>query len=125
MKITITEDRLLNLINKTLGYNLSDRIEMITSWEGAPVDCRYMFPSKERFNKLLNEWGPMYWFRTPENGIWLAQQRENREWHIYNGYYNDVYGASIDEYELLNYMGLSMFGISLNFIIDNFVEEEI
>lgn len=125
MKFIITESKIENLINKTLGYKLSDRIEMITSWEGAPVDCRYMFPSKERFNKLLNEWGPMYWFRTPEAGVWLAQQRENRKWYIYNGYYNDVYGTSIDEYELLKYMGMSMFGISLNFIIDNFVEEEI
>lgn len=121
----VTEDRLLNLINKTLGYNLSDKIEMITSWEGAPADCRFTFQTKERFNRWLNKWGPMYRFRTPENGIWLVQQRENRKWYIFASYYNNVFGTSIDEYELLNYMGLSMFGISLQFIIDNFVEEEI
>ena len=121
----VTEDRLLNLINKTLGYNLSDKIEMITSWEEAPADCRYTFQTKERFNRWLNKWGPMYRFRTPENGIWLVQQRENRKWYIFASYYNNAFGTSIDEYELLSYMGLSMFGISLQFIIDNFVEEEI
>jgi hypothetical protein len=125
MKYLITENRLVKLINNTLGHNLSDRIRMITNWEESPIDCRYMFPSRDTFNKLLNEWGPMYWIRTMDNGVFLAQKRENRQWHIYRSYYNDIYGHRINEFELLNFMGLSMFGISLDIIIDNFVKEEL
>jgi len=124
MRIIITENRLTNLINSTLGYDLSDRIVMITNWEEAPIDCRYMFPSEERFNALLNNWGPMFFIYPKGNGKWLAQQREGGEWFIYKEYYNDQYGVRIDEGQLLSFMGVSMFGIPLDVIIDNFVVEE-
>ena len=123
MKIIITENRIKYLINDTLGYDLSQTIKMITDWEGAPSICRLMFPGKKNFNSLLNNWGPMYWVSTPDNGKWLVQQRENREWFIYKDYYNDHYGQRIDEYDLLSYMGINMFGIPLGTIIDNFVDE--
>ena len=124
MKIIISENRLVYLINDTLGYDLSQTIKMITDWEGAPSPSRYMFPSEERFNALLNNWGPMYWFITPNDGKWLAQQREGGEWFIYQQYYNDQYGVRIDEGQLLSFMGVGMFGIPLTTIIDNFVVEE-
>ena len=119
MKVIITESKLNNIINSTLGYNLSDKIDMISSFWDADITVRSMIGGKERFNKLLNLWGPMYWIKTPNNGEWLAQQRENREWTI-----RSPYLEIIDESELLSYMGLNVFGIPLNTIINNFVIEE-
>ena len=124
MKIIITESKLVNMVNDTLGYNLSRTIDMITDYWEANVVIRHMFLDKKIFTKLLNHWGPMFWISTPENGKWLAQQREGREWFIYKGGHNISDRHRIDEHELLSYMGLSMFGISLSTIIDNFVEEE-
>ena len=112
------------MINSTLGYDLSVMIEMITSFWESDIVIRRMFHNKDLFNDLLNHWGPMYWIRTPNNGKWLAQQRKGGEWFIYKDGYNDVYGQRIDEYELLTYMGIDMFGIPLATIIDNFVVEE-
>ena len=107
------------LINDTLGYDLSRTIEMITNYWDTNILVRRMFRSKDRFNELLNHWGPMYWISTPENGKWLVQQREGGEWFI-----SKSGRTRIDEYELLSYMGINMFGIPLEMIINNFVKEE-
>lgn len=128
MKLIITESKLTNLINSTIGYDLSDNIEMITSYYDRDVLVRRMFNfDKDRFNTLLNNWGPMYHIKTPECGDWLAQQRKNREWFIFkNGHMiiDGEYTYRIDEHELLSCMGLGMLGIPLQTIIDNFVIEE-
>jgi hypothetical protein len=124
MRIIISEIKLMNMVNNTLGYDLSDTIEMITNYWEANVLIRRMFESKGEFNTLLNHWGPMFWIKTPGNGKWLAQQREGREWFIYEGGYKPEYVERIDEHRLLSYMGIDMFGIPLSTIIDNFVKEE-
>ena len=114
----------MTMINSTLGYDLSDTIEMITDYWEADGLIRRMFNDKQEFNKLLNHWGPMFWIKTPGNGKWLAQQREGRKWFIYKGGHNPRYSKLIDEYQLLSYMGIDMFGVPLSMIIDNFVKEE-
>jgi len=129
MKIIITENRLTNLINQTLGYDLSDTIKMVTDWE-SDINIRRMFKKdKEYFDMLLYNWGPMYWINTPNDGKWLVQQVGDNHWSMIE--------AGIDlnirrpdrplagvESQLLSYMGVSMFGIPLKTIIDNFVKEE-
>lgn len=124
MRIIITESKLVNMVNNTLGYDLSDKIDMITNYWDADVLIRRMFENKTTFTKLLNNWGPMFWISTPDNGRWLAQQRKGREWFIFKGGYSPENANIIDEYQLLSYMGLGMFGVPLDTIIDNFVKEK-
>ena len=124
MRIIITENKLVNMVNNTLGYDLSDKIDMITDYWDADVLIRRMFENKTTFTKLLNNWGPMFWISTPDNGRWLAQQRKGREWFIFKGGYSPENANIIDEYQLLSYMGLGMFGVPLDTIIDNFVKEK-
>jgi len=124
MRIIITENKLVNMVNNTLGYDLSDKIDMITNYWDADVLIRRMFENKTTFTKLLNNWGPMFWISTPDNGRWLAQQRKGREWFIFKGGYSPENANIIDEYQLLSYMGLGMFGVPLDTIIDNFVKEK-
>ena len=126
MRIIITENKLVNLINKTLGDKFSPNIQMITNYYDANILIRRMFDDKEEFNNLLNHWGPMYFIKTPECGDWLAQQRKNREWFIFKNGHMIIDGVEvliIDEYKLLSCMGLSMLGIPLQTIIDNFAYE--
>jgi len=124
MRIIITENKLVNMVNNTLGYDFSDKIDMITNYWDADVLIRRMFENKTTFTKLLNNWGPMFWISTPDNGRWLAQQRKGREWFIFKGGYSPENANIIDEYQLLSYMGLGMFGVPLDTIIDNFVKEK-
>ena len=124
MRIIITENKLVNMVNNTLGYDLSDKIDMITNYWDADVLIRRMFENKTTFTKLLNHWGPMFSISTPDNGRWLAQQRKGREWFIFKGGYSPENANIIDEYQLLSYMGLGMFGVPLDTIIDNFVKEK-
>lgn len=120
----ITENKLTNLINNTIGYNLSDRIIKISKFQDCLIHSCYRFRSKDGFNESLNQYGTMYCFSTPGNGNWLVQKREGGKWFI--GHKNNVNDnpIKIEEYKLLSYMGLSMFGISLDYIIKHFVKEE-
>ena len=124
MRIIITENKFVNMVNNTLGYDLSDTIDMVTNYWEADVLIRRMFENKTTFTELLNNWGPMFWISTPDNGRWLAQQREGRKWFIFKGGYRSENSNIIDEYQLLTYMGLGMFGVPLDTIIDNFVKKE-
>ena len=110
----------MNMVNNTLGYDLSDTIDMVTDYWEADVLIRRMFENKTTFTELLNNWGPMFWISTPDNGRWLAQQREGRKWFIFKGGWTRRWG--IDEHQLLSYMGIDMFGVPLDTIIDNFVK---
>lgn len=122
MKIIISENRLVKMIDTLLGDKSSIYIHTIKDFWDSNILIRTMFPSKEKFDELVNEWGPFHWVRTKDNGKWLAQKRGD-EWFIYRNGYNDQYGMRIDEYQLLSYMGISMLGIPLDVIIDNYSYE--
>ena len=122
MRIIITENRLVKMIDKLLGDKDSIYIHTIKDFYNSNILMRIMFPSEAKFNELVDEWGPFHWVRTKENGKWLAQKRDG-EWFIYKNGYNDQYGMRIDEGQLLSYMGISMLGIPLDVIIDNYSYE--
>lgn len=125
MKIIISENKLVDLINKTLGDKMSPILIITNYWESDILVRRMFGGDIHTFNDLLNHWGPMYFIKTPKNGKWLVQQRKGGEWFIYKaGHHPDSeYGVRIDEDELLSKMGLSMLGIPLDVIIDNFAYE--
>lgn len=122
MKVLIQESKLKSFIDSQLDYDLSDRIEVVDSWEGAPMKVRYMFGFKDRFNNLLNNYGPMYFFHSSnENENYLVQHRKNDEgewyWDI-----KDYWNNPIEESTLMSSLGLYL-GLSLNQLIDYYVED--
>ena len=107
MKIIITENRLKELVEKILGYDLTKNIEIITSWYELDSGGQRLFADgKEEFNWLLNHYGPMFLFNV--NGTLVLSDRKNRK---------------IDENNFLKILGLDILGISLNKLIDEFAEE--
>jgi hypothetical protein len=122
MRIIISENKLIKMIDSVLGDDSLIYIHTIKDFYNSDILIRIMFPSKERFDELVDKFGPFHWVRTKENGKWLAQKRDG-EWFIYRNGYNDQYGMRIDERELLSYMGVDMLGISLDVIIDNYSYE--
>ena len=120
MKIIITENRLKDLIYKILGYNLSDRIEMVTSWYELDSKGQYLFSDgKQEFNWLLNHYGPMYLFNINENEYYVQPQGKKYGTLVLSVKKN----RKIDEDDFLKILGLDILGISLNKLIDEFVVE--
>jgi len=122
MKIIISENKLIKMIDSVLGDDSLIYIHTIKDFYDANILIRTMFPSKAKFDELVDEWGPFHWVRTKENGKWLAQKRGD-EWFISKGGHTPGYVERIDEFDLLSYMGIEMLGIPLDVIIDNYSYE--
>jgi hypothetical protein len=120
MKILITENKFKNMVNKLIGYDLSNRIEMITTWYDLDSSEKYAVfdDNKQMFVYYLNHYGPMYRFFT-EKGDYLVQNQKGQLWFIANT--SD--GYEMDYYDFLKILGIESLGISLRKIIDEFVEE--
>lgn len=120
MKLIITESKLKNLITKMIGYDLSDRIEMITTWYDLDSSEKYAVfnDRKDVFVLYLNHYGPMYRFFT-EKGDFLVQNQKGQLWFIAN----TSNGYEMDYYDFLKLLGIESLGIGLSTIIDEFFEE--
>jgi len=122
MKVLIQESKLKSFIDNQLDYNLSEIIEVVDSWEGAPQKVRYMFSSKERFNNLLNNWGPMYHFTPPgDYKNYLVQPRRNDDGEYYWDI-KDYFNNQIEDSEVMDSLGLN-FGIPIGKLIKYYVED--
>ena len=120
MKIIITENRLKTLINNLIGYDLSDSIEMITSWYELDSGGQRLFTDgKQEFNWLLNHYGPMFLFNV--NGDNYYVQPQGKEYGTL--VLSDKKNRKIDEDDFLKILGLNILGISLNDLINEFVIE--
>jgi hypothetical protein len=120
MKLIITESKFKSMVNKLIGYDLSDRIEMITTWYDLDSSEKYAVfnDRKDVFVLYLNHYGPMYRFFT-EKGDFLVQNQKGQRWFIAN----TSNGYEMDYYDFLKILGIESLGISLRTIIDEFVEE--
>jgi hypothetical protein len=121
MKIIITENKFKNMVTKIIGYDLSNRIEMITSWENLTgSEKNNVFGGDKKFvNMYLNKYGPMYIFSNFKGHNYLVQNQEGQIWFIVN----TSTGYEIDYYDFLGKLNLDSTGISLRKIIDEFAEE--
>jgi hypothetical protein len=120
MKILIAENKLKSLINKMIGYNLSDRIEMITSWLELSPKGQYLFSDgRDEFRWLLNNFGPMYLFHIDGNNYYI--QPQSKEYGVL--VLSEKQNRKIDEYDFLKILGIEHLGIGLNKIINEYVEE--
>jgi hypothetical protein len=121
MKIIITENKFKNMVTKLIGYDLSNRIEMITSWENLTgSEKNNVFgDNKSIFVRYQNHYGPMFIFSNFKGHNYLVQNQEGQTWFIVD----TSTGYEIDYYDFLSILKIDMLGISLRKIIDEFVEE--
>ena len=109
------------MVTKMVGYNLSNRIEMITSWENLTGTEKYNVfgNNKTIFATYLNNYGPMFLFSNIHGDNYLAQNQKGQLWFIVDTSTN----YEIDYYDFLGRLNLDSTGISLRKIIDEFAEE--
>jgi hypothetical protein len=120
MIVIITESRLKGLVNNLLGYNLSDKIELITSWYELDSGGRRLFSDgKEEFNWLLNYYGPMFLFNVNGDDYYVQPQGKEYGALVLSVRQN----RKISEDKFLKILGIDSLGIGMNEIINNFVEE--
>lgn len=120
MKLIISESKLKNLVDRVVGYDLSNHIEIITSYYNLDYSGRFIFSDgKEEFNWLQNHYGPMFRFFDIDGRNFLTQKQGSEWWIVEEGV------GSIEYDEFLNLLGINMLGIGLGTIIDNFwIENE-
>ena len=102
-----------------MDYDLSDRIEMMTSWYDFSLkDRENIFDNSKRIcNYYLNSYGPMYKFFIGDDFYLTQYHGKDNGWFISkNG--NE---GKIDEYELIYRLKLPPV-ISIDMLIKLFVE---
>jgi len=123
MRIIITESKLKGFIDNMVGYDLSDRIEMITSWVELSNGGRKVFNgNRETFRFYLNHYGPFFMFEVGDkfrDNYYVQHQGKENGWFISP----EGYPEKMDEYDFLKKLGLDSLGIGLNKIINDYVEE--
>ena len=120
MKIIITKNRLKELVEKILGYDLTKNIETITSWYELDSGGQRLFTDgREEFNWLLNHYGPMFLFNVNGDNYYVQSQVKEYGTLVLS----DKKNRKIDEDDFLKILGLDILGISLNKLIDEFVVE--
>ena len=117
MKFVITENKIKDLITKEVGYDLSDRIEIITNWiELGPKGQHLFSDGRDEFRWLLNNFGPMYLFHIDGNNYYV--QPQNKEYGVL--VISEKQNRKINEYDFLKILGLDILGVSLHKLIDEF-----
>jgi hypothetical protein len=115
MKYIISESQVKNMIKKYFNKDLSNDIEMITDYWDLPIEFRRLM-SKNAGNHYLNAFGPMFLIRADGNN-YLAQDRVEK-WFI-----ADSSDIEISERKLMNLLGISPLGLSIQELIDAYIDE--
>ena len=115
MKYIISESQVKDLIKKYFKKDLSKNIEMITDYWDLPIEFRRLI-NKTVANHYLNAFGPMFLFNV--NGEkYLAQDRIEK-WVI-----TDYGDTPISEDKLMNLLGIDTLGLSMQELIDAYINE--
>lgn len=114
MKYIISESQVKHIIKKFFKKDFSEKIQMIQNWDDLSYKFKKVFGLKRRFNNYLNMFGPMYIILV--DGIEYLTQNRKQGWDIVDDNNN-----SISEDELMNLLGISTLGISMNEFIDAYV----
>jgi hypothetical protein len=121
MKILIKEGIVKKMVNRVLGFDLTDHIEMITTWDELDYDGQKAFGEDRdaAFRWLVDTDGPMYLFQIKDNSYLAQYDGGENSWTIwYNKSYNNL-----TEDEFLDKLGIGFMGVKLQQVIDEFVEE--
>lgn len=114
MKYIIKESQTKNLIKKYFKKDLSKNIQMITDYWDLPIEFRRLM-SKNAGNYYLNSFGPMFLIRV-DGKNYLAQDRIEK-WFI-----ADSSDTEISETNLMDLLGISLLGLSMQELIDAYID---
>lgn len=119
MKYLITESKLKNLLIDKFGIDFTGDIKMITTVKDIPRIFLRVADERE-FNKYLNRFGPIYLIER-HGVVYLAQARDGHfgKWIVTDDRLHDY-----NEREFMDKLEIPPIGISLNDIIELFVDGE-
>ena len=121
MKILIKEGIVKKMVNRVLGYDLSDHIKLVTNWiELGSRGQRLFSDGREEFRWLVDTFGTMILFDV--NGeIYLVQHQDGQdpEWLIGS----TKKFRTLSEDEFLDAIGIGFMGVTLQQVMDEFIEE--
>jgi hypothetical protein len=117
MKYLITESKLKNLLIDKFGVDFTGDIKMITTVKDIP-SVFLRLGDERTFKIYLNKFGPLYTIKRPKER-YLVQPGNNNEWQI-----ADENFKQYTQKQLLDKLEIPPIGISLNDIIELFVDEE-
>ena len=115
MKYIITESRLKEMLRKIAGVDLTGKVDIVTSTYDLPMEFdNVMTPTVLR--AYLNQFGPMFIIRGPKR-TFLYQNQSGR---IVIADSND---RTYSENSIMNQLGISSMGLSVDDIIKTYYEE--
>ena len=121
MKILIKEGIVKKMVNRVLGYDLSDHIEMVTNWIELGSRGQGMFSGgREEVRWLLNHFGPMYLFQIINDTSYLVQYQGSEDGWVIRS--NKTF-RKLSEDEFLDAIGIGFMGVTLQQVMDEFIEE--
>lgn len=116
MKYIVTESQIKFLIKKFFKKDFSEKIELIQFWDDVPYNFKKLFTDKNRFNYYLNRYGPMYVILV--DGTEFLVQYRDKGWTVVKDSWD-----FLTEFELMDLLGISPLGITLQEFIDAYYSE--
>lgn len=118
MKVIINESDLKKVF-KRLGVDLEGNVHMVTNQYELPMVFDNLIPPT-LVRMYLNNYGPMYVIDLPPQKYLFQRQKNVRDYVLI-----DRYGNGFTQSEFLeNKLNIPPIGITLEDVIDTFVEEE-
>ena len=114
MKFIITESKLKNFINNLIGYDLSDKISIVTKYDDLPLKFR-KYIGRLTINNYLERYGPIFIFETPLK-TFLYQ-------HQSIPIVVDEHDKTYSEKTLIKHLGIPPLGLSIDDIINIYFGE--
>jgi len=116
MKFIITESKLKTFLEDKFGVDLTDKVSLITSTYDLPFEFDRIM-SNEMLRMYLNRFGPIYLIDLGKEK-YLYQNRFNG-----NEMITDTKDRTISPHQLMDKLGIAPIGISIQDILDLYVEE--
>ena len=116
----LTEANLKNLLVNKLGVDLTGKIHMVTNSYELPFEFNERIITPQTLRLYLNKYGPMY---VIEIGSQMFLYQHQQLLNEVRKLIVDTNDKSYSEDQILNKLGIPPMGLTLNDIVDTFVEE--
>ena len=117
----LTEAKLKNLLVNKLGIDLTGKIHMVTNSYELPFEFNERIITPQTLRVFLNNYGPMYVIEIGKQMYLYQHQQlsgESRKMIV------DTNDRTYSEDQILDKLSIPPMGLTLNDIVDTFVEEE-
>lgn len=116
----LTEANLKNLLVNKLGIDLTGKIHMVTNSYELPFEFNERIITPQTLRLYLNKYGPMY---VIEIGSQMFLYQHQQLLNEVRKLIVDTNDKSYSEDQILDKLGIPPMGLTLNDIVDTFVEE--